>query len=1243
MKRTVIRCIAAVAAALVLCAGTHAATIDESSLCVSAESFHFDVRVTGEGEELIFRIGADDPPFSTPNERIAVNFDSTTGDITRQDPEVQTFGSPDFDRWLDGPIADFSLSGEGGFSWRVSGSVPHGADPFQPGDAVWGIALRADTSTTVTDVPVVACSPGQHDEVAVSVPFNTSAPSVDGRLDWGEWQDAVRLETENGFLAFIHDLDRLYVLIDVLNDTGDDPLALGGGDQFWLTFDVNEDGVVTDGLDLRYRPETSTGNLRYQTFCDDCLFGFNPLSPSTFSARGEGFGCFFEDGSATLLPLSCNAHRVWEVAIDLGEIGALGDGSARFGYLIGSLDPFLTENFPADLNDMDSYAELTLEGSLRGLSSVGPGSMDPSFEVTQSIQTPQNDMDLAAGKPTAVRVWDPNNESTVRVYVHGARHGVDLPASPLLEVTALFDGFSGPDDPRDTIIWNSLNRLPGDWTEPANVDFDVEIVGLDDSHVTTLSSSVRFAPTAMPVFWTIPIRNTLSDGTVQQVADNFITRSELALQQVAPIREVEYVRRPVFDVANITSSAGLKDELKTYDQQVILAWTFGLLLTGSPPFGLPEQLTGFSPTGFGTAGGSSDPVWLSGNGRISWIAPTNVGDQFGYAHEINHNLDTDSTGTWGRHSRGCGAGGTDGSWPYGSSFTIQEVGLWWVGTQFRSVSDSVPDFMSYCASSGFSQPPVWISPYRWEAWLDFYRTDVASKAAAGNARFSKSGHAPEDSFYVLGRVFPDGGGHFSQVLRQPGLPSTGDAANEVQVRVLDCDGILLAANGFTPSFIDVEGEPVEFVSFDFILPAPTESCAIELTRNGVVVDRRELSRHTPLVTLLSPNGGEVWDGQEIANWEATDGDNDDLTFTLQYSPDDGTTWLPVASGISGDEYAVNTAGLPGSIEARLRVLASDGANTGEDVSDDVFTVAFKPPEVAILAPPDNSLFQVGEPLVLEGVARDTFGARLSPEDLTWAVDGEPVGNGEHLAVSLGEGEHMITLIAMGESGLLGSASVGVTMADLEGAEDGPDTALEAVDMSMARAFVAGDRLICELTVRSGSAGLVAGSRFACHVDFDDLELESESGCDADGDGFLLGGYRLGGNGLCSTSDVGMSYRHERRGGRCTGGPGIMCGTEEFGAAGARDGDCDGVVGGEPAVECVVRVSNLLKTVGEERDVQCTGEPGDCLGGVDEATGSYRAFVFYEGHYGQFMDRVPDTDDGEVPNSLMEVLPVPLIR
>jgi len=1019
----------------------HSATLDSASFCVTDERFHFDVEMTGDGEELIFRIGAGSDPIGSAEERIAMNFDTSTGEFTRDPPlvpRVQTFDLPDFDRWADGEIADFELNSLGNFSWHFTGSVPHGADPFTPGDTIWGIVLRSFTSPNdrAQDLTVDGCEP---DELAIDVPFSWSDPTIDGRLDFGEWSDAVRFDFEHGFFKFVHDKDRLYVLIDVLDDTGDDPFRLGGGDQFWLHFDIDEDGAITPDVDLRFRLESGTGNLRYQTYCDDCLFGFNSLESSTLSARGEGFDCFFEDGSATILPnLSCSPHRIWELALDLGETGLRSDRSTRFGYLVGSGSPLFNATFPADLNDHAAYGRLNLEVDARQRHTSGPGSMDPRFEVTQAIQTPANDVDLAAGKATAIRIWDETNNSLVKVFVYGARDSIDLPGSPLLDFTSLSSSFV--DAPRDSITRNSTNALPPSWVR-GHVDFEVRIRGLDDSEAAGLQANIAFAPTRTPIFWTVPIRIELPDvETLFTASASQIATAEQWLQRIVPIEDVTFVRRPILDVFNPTS-ASLKQTLNEYDQTTILAWTLGLLATGQPPFALPEQTTGFTPFGISGLAGSSDRIGRGGRGRVTWVRDTTNPFNMTYAHELNHNVDQKATSTWGLHSGGCNAqsgGPLDPQWPY-ATFRIQEVGVAPVVANgmfpFQSLSDMVWDFMSYCRAS--SSPSRWWSPYRWQAWVDEFRTDLAARGTepqssnSGQEAWRGAVEQIEDSFYIQGRVYLEGDGELGNVIRQPGIPESPPVAGDYAVRVLDCSGGELASGSFDIQFLGDEGEIDPFVGFSLTLPASGASCQLQLARLGEVLDTRVISSNAPEVTVVAPNGDEIWEGTHTAVWSATDADEDPLQFTLLYSADGGMTWLPVATGITGNQLEIDTRGLPASTDARLRVLASDGANTTTDDSDNAFTVVPKPPRVEIISPADNGMFDFNEPLALQGVARDTFGQPLPVENLIWRVDGIAVGTGASIVVNLDDGVHDIELQATGGD-LVSTRTVTISMADLRG-------------------------------------------------------------------------------------------------------------------------------------------------------------------------------------------------------------------
>jgi hypothetical protein len=1238
-------------------------SIDEVNMCAGGSAVEFDVVITNTNtvdERVRFRIGADSTPFSTPTERFAVNYSAVDGSILDQPPELQTFGTPPFDRWQDGPVTDFSATNEGVGRWRLQATLPHGTEPFNPGDEVWGIAVRADNNLFQLDVLLEPCDPVP---LQISVPEIQShaAPVLDGELSLGEWTKANRLVVEHGFIGFLHDRDRLYVLIDVLADTGDDPIVASGGDQFWLCFDVNQDGVATPDTDLCFRQESGTGNLRYHTFCDDCLFGFNNLEPQTFSARAEGFGCYLEDGSRNLeftsegLQLNCSNHRVWELAIDLREIGVSDTtATARLGYLIASGTPLFSESHPTNLLDVDRYVILELEGPTRR--TISPGNFDGAlFEVTQAIQTEDNVLDLAAGKPTAVRIWDPSlNETPVRGFIYGQRNGVDLPGSPILRVGTLASQYA--DLQRDSVASNITRSLPDSWTA-GTVDFDVTIQGLDGSIAAQRDASINFVPTRTPLFWTVPVRlNDTSTNTFLDVAERSITASEQALRRIAPLTDISIVRRPRIELDDITTNAALKEELRTYDQQMILAWTIGLLLQGESPFDLPEQITGFTGRSLGDAGGSSDPAWHNnGAARISWIAPdNNSGLSYGYIHELNHNLDTDPTGTWGRHATGCDAGGVDGNWPYGSDSTIQEVGMIRNMTQFNSVDPATPDYMTYCQVA--SNPVVWTSPYRWSAWLDHFRTDGLTSVGVMSASTTLSASTdslasiealaiedPEETFYISGRVYPDGSGEIGRVLRQPGIPQPGAHGGDYRLQILDCDGNELSGLDLDLGFVDPEGVEDEFASYTAVLPAGSEACAINLLMNDATIASQTISANPPVVTLMVPNGGESWDGTQMVSWQATDPDGDSLQFTLLYSPDGGSTWLPVVTGLTGNEFALDTTTLPGSNDALLRVLASDGGHTATDDSDATFSVADKPPQLSIIAPADQSVVPANEPVVLNGVSRDTFGQATDAAELVWFVDGELAGTGSEISVRLVEGSHLIELRSTAHGAADVSVSVEVTAVTTAAVTDPADTGNPSVDIARAMAVNDTHRYQCSIDLRTGAHGLDSGSRIECHIDFGDFESEFESGCDADGNGMLDGTYQLGTNGSCSVSDMSLNYRHMRHGGECTGGPGVSCRLEETSASGMTDGDCDGEVAGQPAEFCRVVLSIPLEIVAAERDAQCGDGENECFGGVDPVWNTYSAHTWFNAQLRNDFDRAPDTDDGREPNSTDEVILIQLTK
>jgi hypothetical protein len=73
-------------------------------------------------------------------------------------------------------------------------------------------------------------------------------------------------------------------------------------------------------------------------------------------------------------------------------------------------------------------------------------------------------------------------------------------------------------------------------------------------------------------------------------------------------------------------------------------------------------------------------------------------------------------------------------------------------------------------------------------------------------------------------------------------------------------------------------------------------------------------------------------------WEASDPDSETLNYSLSISSDGGETWLPLDINLIETKFVLGTALLPESTSYLIKVRATDGVNTSEDVSDEVFTI-----------------------------------------------------------------------------------------------------------------------------------------------------------------------------------------------------------------------------------------------------------------------------------------------------------------
>ncbi|MBM4412999.1 MAG: hypothetical protein FJ040_06075 [Chloroflexi bacterium] len=848
-----------------------------------------------------------------------------------------------------------------------------------------------------------------------------SSVIIDGIISRGEWPRTGALRFAQGNITVTRDALRLYMLVNV---TGDTNSQTGATEYASVSFDVNKDGRITPNVDVRFTLLAS-GVMCKQTYTSASALSRCDTTNVEKSSGVSTFNCFVGDESRTVaLPTyatKCTAHRAYEFAFDLVEIGAMssvGTASApRFAVEVSSLTPKFKVSLPAVINNSGEYTIANL-ANVR-LPGIGAGTLSfPAnpIEVTQAIQTVDNLVPLVAKKDTVVRVTVKSSAPTIPavVYLSAKRGGVTLAGSPLSII------MTAKNSPNRHNLEDTANfLLPDAWTTAGTVTLRASVAKVAGSVLASTSTSVQFNTRDVPTYWVTPLNEgTAASPTV--ASDELISSNESYFETVYPVADVNFVRRTWSDLdvgeKNISDVITMGVE---YYHAIGIAWLFTYLFVGSEPFKLPEMVYIFTTK----PGGMSDPVWYgTGGGRV---AAGNVGSsrEGTLAHEFNHNLDRNVSGseTFGRHIEGCNSEAGDSAWPYSDRY-INEVGFdtrlpWTTATSARRTvipnNDTWPDYMTYCQSG--SLPTKWVSPYRYTQQYALY--------APGKARSDEMARVASKTpaFWMSGIINVDGSGNFNKVAFEPETFSptiTDTMTGTHSIKVLDSLGAELESYGFTPDFTAHEGITPTVKAFGFTIPNTTGAAKIELYNGSTLLESRTKSANSIVAAFSNLTRGQVINKKTAVNWTATDADTTDSTlwrYDIFYSPD-GRKWYPLAMNLRTKTFVFDPNTVQAGTAAKLRLVANDGFNVTR-VDSTVISVSGGPPVVTITQPANAGTYSSNDFIPLNGDARSISTDGLSENNVFWFAKKvgtnvtQLIGTSNQSQVKLTAGTYDITLVA----------------------------------------------------------------------------------------------------------------------------------------------------------------------------------------------------------------------------------------
>jgi hypothetical protein len=288
--------------------------------------------------------------------------------------------------------------------------------------------------------------------------------------------------------------------------------------------------------------------------------------------------------------------------------------------------------------------------------------------------------------------------------------------------------------------------------------------------------------------------------------------------------------------------------------------------------------------------------------------------------------------------------------------------------------------------------------------------------------------SPKSMIMVSGFYFMES----SQSLPQEEGPYT--------VEMLDKSGNILFSQSFKPVVYGVDDKQGDEGFFMLSIPWSDDARLIQFKYQNSVIGEVKASRNAPVVEITS-TGPEMWpdSGPVIITWSSSDKDEDVLTSQLDYSSDGGETWTNIAESIPGTSLEVDTAFFPGSEQALIRVIVTDGFKSATAVSVP-FQVGDKTPMVHISWPQEGKRVTEGMPLYFQAMGIDQEDGVLNLDSLEWTSDRDgDLGSGDLLLDSLSEGEHMLQLLGKDSAGHESASQVSITVLPAEPSQESEAT------------------------------------------------------------------------------------------------------------------------------------------------------------------------------------------------------------